>query len=167
MNNLIETENPDFKLKIAEKTDVPKILELIKGIAEYEKLLNQVTATEEILNDSLFVKKSAEVILAIYKNKVVGFALFFHNFSTFTGKRGLYLEDFFIYPEYRHKGFGKIIFTYLAKLALERDCTRFEWICLDWNEPSKMFYKKMGAVPLDEWTVHRLDGASLKNFKSL
>jgi GNAT superfamily N-acetyltransferase len=130
---------------------------LIKGIAEYEKLLDQVEATEEILYDSLFVKKGAEVLLGELNNEPIGFALFFHNFSTFTGKRGLYLEDIFVLPEHRNNGYGKLFFAEMAKIAKERDCGRMEWICLDWNEPSIQFYKnRIGAIALDEWTVYRI-----------
>jgi len=151
-------QNSTFmKIRFATKDDVPVILNLIKGIAEYEKLLNEVTATEEILYDSLFVKKAAEILLGEIEGKVIGFALFFHNFSTFTGKRGLYLEDLFVLPEYRHSGFGKQFFSELLKIAKERECSRMEWICLDWNTPAIKFYtENLKAIPLDEWTVYRL-----------
>ena len=146
-----------FKIRLAEQKDVPTILELIRAIADYEKLLDQVEATEEILNDSLFVKKGAEVLLGELDGKPIAFALFFHNFSTFTGKRGLYLEDIFVQPEYRNRGYGKQFFSELAQIAKERDCGRMEWICLDWNEPSIKFYKnRIQAIPLDEWTVYRV-----------
>lgn len=146
-----------FTIRLAEPQDVKSILMLIKAIAEYEKLLDQVAATEEILYDSLFVKKGAEVLLGELDGKPIAFALFFHNFSTFTGKRGLYLEDIFVQPEYRNQGFGKQFFSELARIAKERDCGRMEWICLDWNEPSIQFYKnRIKAIPLDEWTVYRV-----------
>mgnify|MGYP001767793288 CR=1 FL=1 len=146
-----------FTIRLAEPKDVKTILHLIKGIAEYEKLLDQVEATEEILYDSLFVKKGAEVLLGELNNEPIGFALFFHNFSTFTGKRGLYLEDIFVLPEHRNNGYGKLFFAEMAKIAKERDCGRMEWICLDWNEPSIQFYKnRIGAIALDEWTVYRI-----------
>jgi GNAT superfamily N-acetyltransferase len=146
-----------FTIRFAEPKDVTTILDLIKGIAEYEKLLDQVEATEDILYDSLFIKKGAEVLLGELDQKPIGFALFFHNFSTFTGKRGLYLEDIFVLPEHRNNGYGKLFFSELAKTAKERDCGRMEWICLDWNEPSIQFYKtRIGAIPLDEWTVYRI-----------
>lgn len=146
-----------FTIRLAEPKDVKTILHLIKGIAEYEKLLDQVEATEEILYDSLFVKKGAEVLLGELNNEPIGFALFFHNFSTFTGKRGLYLEDIFVLPEHRKNGYGKLFFAEMAKIAKERDCGRMEWICLDWNEPSIQFYKnRIGAIALDEWTVYRI-----------
>lgn len=146
-----------FKIRLAEQKDVPTILELIRAIADYEKLLDQVEATEEILNDSLFIQKGAEVLLGELDGKPIAFALFFHNFSTFTGKRGLYLEDIFVQPEYRNRGYGKQFFSELAQIAKERDCGRMEWICLDWNEPSIKFYKnRIQAIPLDEWTVYRV-----------
>lgn len=145
-------------IRFATPKDTNSILELIRAIASYEKLLHAVEATEEILHDSLFVKKSAEVLLGEIDGKPIAFALFFHNFSTFTGKRGLYLEDIFVQPEYRNKGYGKLFFAELAKIAKERDCGRMEWICLDWNEPSIQFYKnRIGAIPLDEWTVYRVN----------
>lgn len=146
-----------FTIRLAEPKDVKSILMLIKAIAEYEKLLDQVEANEEILYDSLFVKKGAEVLLGELDGEPIAFALFFHNFSTFTGKRGLYLEDIFVQPEYRNQGFGKQFFSALARIAKERDCGRMEWICLDWNEPSIQFYKnRIKAIPLDEWTVYRV-----------
>ena len=145
-------------IRFATPADTNSILDLIKAIASYEKLLHAVEATEEILHDSLFVKKGAEVLLGEIDGKPIAFALFFHNFSTFTGKRGLYLEDIFVQPEYRNKGYGKLFFAELAKIAKERDCGRMEWICLDWNEPSIQFYKnRIGAIPLDEWTVYRVN----------
>ena len=152
-----------MKIRCATEEDVPVILNLIKGIADYEKLLHEVTATAEILYDSLFVKKAAEVLLAEHDGKIIGFALFFHNFSTFTGKRGLYLEDLFILPEYRHRGFGKQFFSELLQIACERECGRMEWICLDWNTPAIRFYTDyLGATPMDEWTVYRLKERQLK-----
>jgi GNAT superfamily N-acetyltransferase len=144
-------------IRFASPQDIPEILNLIKGIADYEKLLHEVTATEEILYNSLFVKKAAEVLLGEFDGKVVGFALFFHNFSTFTGKHGLYLEDLFVLPEYRHRGFGKQFFAELKQIAQDRNCARMEWICLDWNAPAIQFYiNSLKATPLDEWTVYRL-----------
>jgi GNAT superfamily N-acetyltransferase len=146
-----------MKIRFATKEDVPTILNLIKAIANYEKLLHEVTATEEILYDSLFVRKAAEVLLGEYDGKIIGFALFFHNFSTFTGKPGLYLEDLFVLPEYRHRGFGKQFFAELKQIACQRNCGRMEWICLDWNSPAIQFYTDfLNAVPMDEWTVYRL-----------
>lgn len=159
MNYCTDIEN--FKIRFAEKEDVSLILDLIKELADYEKLLDQVVATEEVLHESLFVKESAEVIIGEYKNEVVGFALFFHNFSTFIGKAGLYLEDLYVKPDFRGKGIGKELFSFLAKIAKERECERFEWWCLDWNKSSIAFYKKLGAKPMEDWTVFRLTGKEL------
>jgi len=161
MINYIETELEGFKLRFAEKEDVQVILDFIKDLAVYEKMLDDVEATEEILMESLFEKKAAEVIIGEYVGKPVCFALFFHNFSTFIGRSGIYLEDLFVKPEMRGKGMGKIMLTFLAKLAKERNCGRLEWSCLDWNEPSIKFYKKMGAVPMSDWTVYRVAGKAL------
>jgi GNAT superfamily N-acetyltransferase len=151
----------DFRIRFAQKEDVGLILTFIKELAEYEKLSNEVVANEEILLDSLFVKHQADVIIGEFKGKPVGFALFFHNFSTFLGKANLYLEDLYIKEEFRGLGLGKIMFACLAKIAIERNCGRLDWWCLDWNEPSIKFYKKMGAKPMDEWTVYRVDGQAL------
>lgn len=145
----------------AERKDVPLILDFIKQLAEYEKMSDQVVATPDILNEWLFDKNRAEVIFALEGDKEVGFALFFHNFSTFLGRSGLYLEDLFVKPEYRGKGYGKGLLATLAKIAAERGCGRFEWVCLDWNKPSIDFYKSMGAVSMDDWTIYRLAGDSL------
>ncbi len=153
---LIDTNLDDFKLRYAEIKDVSLILEFIKELANYEKMLNEVVATEEILIESLFERKVAEVIIGEYKNKPVAFAVFFHNFSTFLGTSGIYLEDLYVKPEMRGKGMGKIVLSFLAKLSVERKCGRLEWWCLDWNESSIEFYKQMGAVPMDEWTVYRV-----------
>lgn len=161
MNSRIDTRLENFKIRFAQPEDTPLILEFIKGLAEYEKMLDCVEATEEILRETLFTRKAAEVIIGEYKDLPVAFALFFHNFSTFLGKPGIYLEDLFVKPEYRGKGLGKLMLSFLAKLARERDCGRFEWWCLDWNKPSIEFYKKLGAQPMDEWTVYRLSGKTL------
>lgn len=163
MNKMINTKVENFKIRFAEENDTKLILDFIKELADYEKLLNEVVATEEILFNSLFVRKKAEVIIGEYAGKAVGFALFFHNFSTFLGKEGIYLEDLYIKPEMRGKGLGKIMLSFLGKLAVERNCGRLEWWCIDWNEPSIKFYKEMGAKPMDEWTVYRVDDVALKN----
>lgn len=163
MNKTVETKISNFKIRFAEEKDTKLILNFIRELADYEKLLNEVVATEEVLHNSLFVKKSAEVIICEYNESPVGFALFFHNFSTFLGKPGIYLEDLYIKPEVRGLGLGKTILSFLGKLALERDCGRLEWWCLDWNEKSINFYKKMGAKPMDEWTVYRVDGKNLSD----
>lgn len=148
--------------RFATEKDVPLILKFIKGIAEYEKMLDEVETTEELLHEYLFKKQRAEVIFAVVDNVEVGFALFFHNFSTFVGKSGLYLEDIFVWPQYRGKGYGKAIFKQLVKIANERDCGRMEWVCLNWNQPSIDFYLSLNAKPLDEWTTYRLDKDGLK-----
>ncbi|MCF6807674.1 GNAT family N-acetyltransferase [Thiotrichales bacterium 19S9-12] len=154
----------DIKIRFSEEKDIPIVLSFIKELAEYEKLSHEVIATEETLKKHLFSDKpKAEVLLINNGQTDIGFALFFHNFSTFLGKPGLYLEDLYVKPEYRGLGIGKAIFYYLAKLALERDCGRIEWWVLDWNEPSINFYKKLGAVPMDEWTVFRLTEEKLQN----
>ncbi len=162
MSSFIDTGLEGFKLRFAEEKDTALILDFIKELAEYEKMLDLVVATEDILRESLFEKKAAEVIIGEYKGEPVGFALFFNNFSTFLGQSGIYLEDLYIKPEMRGKGMGKIMLSFLAKLALDRNCGRLEWWVLDWNEPSIQFYKKMGAVPMDEWTVYRVSGDNLK-----
>lgn len=154
----------NFTIRIAREKDVSLILDFIKRLAEYEKLSHEVTATEDILKKSIFEKDSpVEVLLGYNGSNPVAFALFFHNFSTFIGKKGLYLEDLFVLPEERGKGFGKAMLVHLAKIAVERDCGRFEWSVLDWNEPAIKFYKNIGAVPMEDWTVYRLHGKALKN----
>jgi len=163
MKEIIDTKVSNFKIRFAEANDTKLILDFIKELADYEKLLNEVVATEEILYDSLFVQKRAEVIIGEYDGKAMGFALFFHNFSTFLGKPGIYLEDLYIKPEMRGKGLGKIILSFLGKLAVERNCGRLEWWCIDWNESSIRFYKEMGAKPMDEWTVYRVDDSALED----
>ena len=147
----------------AVREDVPLILEFIKGLAEYEKMSDEVVATEEILDEWLFDKEKAEVIFAIAEGEEVGFALFFHNFSTFLGRAGIYLEDLFVKPKYRGNGYGKAIFKRLAQIAVERGCGRLEWSCLDWNQPSIDFYLSLGATPMSGWTGYRLTGETLAN----
>ena len=159
----METTNTNFRIRFAEESDTGLILRFIRELAEYENLLEQVLATEDILYDSLFKRKAAEVIIGEYDGEPVGFALFFHNFSTFLGHAGIYLEDLYIKPDMRGKGLGKIMLSYLAKIAKERGCGRLEWWCLDWNKSSINFYRKLGAVPMDEWTVYRVSGVSLDN----
>ncbi|MGI6197203.1 MAG: GNAT family N-acetyltransferase [Eubacteriales bacterium] len=145
----------------AERKDVALILEFIQGLAAYEHMENDVVADEALLEEWIFDKQKAEVIFAVADGKEVGFALFFHNFSTFLGRAGLYLEDLFVKPEYRGKGYGKAILKKLAAIAVERGCGRLEWSCLDWNTPSIDFYRALGAVPMDEWTVYRVTGETL------
>lgn len=148
-------------IRFATEQDVPLILSFIKKLAAYENMLDLVVTTEEILRESMFVQKGAETIFLEEDGKAVGFALFFHNFSTFLGQRGIYLEDLFVLPEARGKGYGKQLLAFLAKLALERGCGRVEWWVLDWNAPSIAFYRSLSAVPMDEWTVFRLTGGAL------
>ena len=143
--------------------DEELILTFIRALADYEHMSDQVVATPELLREWIFEKKKAEVIFAVAGGEEVGFALFFHNFSTFLGRAGVYLEDLFVLPEERGKGYGKALLKELARIAVERGCGRLEWACLDWNQPSIDFYtKKMRAVPMDEWTVYRLTGETLE-----
>lgn len=158
-----EENKPEIIYRFAEKKDIPTILYFIKELAKYEKMSDQVVATEELLTEWIFEKKKAEVILAVENGIEVGFALFFHNFSTFLGRAGIYLEDLFIKPEYRHKGYGKGLLKQLAKIAVERKCGRLEWACLDWNKPSIDFYLSLGAQPMSDWTVYRITGDTLIN----
>ncbi len=145
------------EIEPATVADVPDILAMIRGLAEYEKLADQVTATEEVLRASLFGDSpAAEVVFARVGEERVGFAVFFESFSTFLGKRGLYLEDLFVKPEHRGRGHGRSLLAYLARLAVERGCGRLEWAVLNWNTPAIEFYKGLGAAPQDEWTVFRL-----------
>lgn len=146
--------------------DCPLILSFIKALAEYEKMSDQVVATEELLKEWIFEKGKAEVIFPVVDGEEVGFALFFHNFSTFLGRAGIYLEDLFIKPEYRGKGYGKATLQQLGHIALERRCGRLEWACLDWNRPSIDFYLSLDAKPMDEWTVYRLAGDSLRGLEN-
>ena len=152
------------EIRFATEKDAGLILDFIKKLAEYEKMLDEVVATEELLKEWIFEKKKAEVIFALDGGKEVGFALFFHNFSTFLGRAGIYLEDLFVLPEYRGKGHGKALLKKLAEIAVERGCGRLEWSCLDWNKPSIDIYLSFGAKPMDEWTVYRLTGETLTNF---
>ena len=151
------------EIRFADENDLALILDFIKQLAAYEKMLDEVVATEELLNEWLFVRKVAEVIFIMEGDVEVGFALFFHNFSTFLGKAGIYLEDLFVKPEYRGKGYGKALIKKLASIAIERGCGRLEWSCLDWNQPSIDFYLSLGAEAMDEWTVYRVAGDTLAN----
>lgn len=146
----------------AERKDTPLILQFIKKLAKYEKMENEVVADEKTLESWIFDKQKAEVIFAVLNGKEIGFALFFHNFSTFLGKAGIYLEDLFIEPEYRGKGYGKALLKKLASIAVERGCGRLEWWCLDWNKQSIDFYLSMGAEPMKDWTTYRITGDTLK-----
>jgi GNAT superfamily N-acetyltransferase len=154
----------NLDIRPATVNQTPLILKLIKELAVYEKLLDIVVTTEEDLKDTLFGKnKAAEVVIGYYNNKPVGYALFFYNYSSFLGRPGLYIEDIYVRQEHRGKGFGKAFLIYLARIARERKCGRMEWAVLDWNEPSIKFYKKLGAVPMDEWTVFRLTRDTIEN----
>jgi len=154
----------NFTIRTANENDCELILQFINELARYEKMENDVSATPESLKEWLFQKRTAEAIFPLENGKEIGFALYFHNFSTFVGKGGLYLEDIFILPEYRGKGYGKAVFRYLIQKAKELDCGRIEWCCLDWNKPSIEFYKSLGAKPLDEWTIYRLSQDKLTEF---
>ena len=145
----------------ATKDDCALILSFIKALAEYEKMSDDVVATEDLLREWIFEKQKAEVIFALENGREVGFALFFHNFSTFVGRAGIYLEDLFVLPEYRKRGHGKALILELARIAVERKCGRMEWSCLDWNQPSIDFYLSLGAKPMNEWTTYRLSGDAL------
>jgi len=161
---LIDRNAPDSKivLRPASSDDVPHILAFIRELAEYEKLAHEAVADEAMLAAELFGENpAAEVVIAEVDGQPAGFALFFHNFSTFLGQRGLYLEDLFVRPAFRGLGLGRRLMIHLAQLAVARNCGRFEWSVLDWNAPAIAFYRELGAVPLDEWTVQRLSGAAL------
>lgn len=149
--------------RFAQPDDAEKILFFIRELAKYEKMENEVVATPELLREWIFEKGKAEVIFPVVGGREIGFALFFHNFSTFLGRAGLYLEDLYIMPEYRGRGYGKATLRELARIAVGRGCGRLEWYCLDWNKPSIDFYLSLGAQPLDEWTTYRLTGETLEN----
>ncbi len=152
----------EFRIEAASERDLPLILKLVKDLAEYEKLAHAVIATEEILRESLFRKRAAEVLIGYAGDEPAGFAVFFQTFSTFLGVPGIYLEDFFVEPKWRRKGLGRQLLVYLARIANERGYGRVEWSVLDWNELAIGFYKALGAKPMDEWTVFRLSGESLR-----
>lgn len=154
----------EFKIRQAERSDCAVILAFIKALAEYENMSDEVVADEALLEEWIFDKKKAEVIFAVEDGKEVGFALFFHNFSTFLGRAGIYLEDLFVLPEYRGKGYGKALLKQLAAITVERGCGRLEWSCLDWNRPSIEFYLSLGATPMSDWTAYRMTGETLKKF---
>ncbi len=157
--------NRNFTIRNAERKDIPLLLEFIKGIAKYEKMEDEVIATAETLEVEMFDHHRAEAVFAVVDKKEVGFALFFYNFSTFIGHSGLYLEDLFVWPEYRGKGYGKALFLHLAEIARSYKCGRMEWTCLNWNLPSIQFYHSLGAVPMNEWTTYRLDAKALENLE--
>lgn len=151
----------ELAFRYATKNDVSIILHFIRELASYEKMLPDVIATEDNLREWIFKKQKAEVLFPMVDGKEIGFALFFHNFSTFLGRAGIYLEDLYVEPEYRGKGYGKAVLKKLAHIAVERDCGRLEWWCLDWNKPSIDFYLSLGAEPMQDWTVYRLAGDTL------
>jgi GNAT superfamily N-acetyltransferase len=160
----LQASIPGFEIRPATEADVPIILSFIKKLAVYEKLAHEVIATEDSLRETLFRGlRTAEVAVGYLENKPVGFVLFFQNYSTFLGKPGLYIEDLFVDEPFRRRGFGRALLVYVAGLAEERNCGRLEWAVLDWNEPAISFYKKLGAVPMSDWTVFRLTGESLHN----
>jgi GNAT superfamily N-acetyltransferase len=154
----------EFEIRPAVVDDVPLILSFIKKLADYERLAHEVVATEESLRKTLFdSRKTAEVAIGYFQNKPIGLVLFFHNYSTFLGRPGLYIEDLFVDESYRGRGFGAALLRYVARLAVERNCGRLEWSVLDWNKPAVDFYTKLGAVPMSDWTVFRVTGQSLMN----
>lgn len=152
-----------MEFRYAERKDTALILQFIRELADYEKMLNEVAADEKTLEEWIFDKQKAEVFFLLEDGKEIAFALFFHNFSTFLGRAGIYLEDLYVQPEYRGKGYGKAILKKLAAIAVERGCGRLEWWCLDWNKPSIDFYLSLGAEPMSDWTVYRITGDTLKN----
>ena len=154
-------KSENFIIRAAERKDVPVILQFIKKLAEYEKMSDAVVADEATLEEWIFDREKAEVIFAVENGREIGFALFFHNFSTFLGRAGIYLEDLYVKPEYRGRGYGKALLSQLAKIAVERQCGCLEWWCLDWNRPSIDFYLSMGAEPMNDWTVYRISGSTL------
>lgn len=155
-------EEKRMEFRYAQREDTSLVLKFIRELAAYEELLDEVVADEKTLEEWIFDKQKAEVIFLLEGDKEVGFALFFHNFSTFLGRSGIYLEDLYVKPEYRGKGYGKAILKKLAAIAMERGCGRLEWWCLDWNKPSIDFYLSLGAEPMSDWTVYRIAGDTLK-----
>ena len=155
MSKEFKTKTEGLTIRYVEDGEEGLVLQLIKEIAEYEKMSDDVVADPAVLEEEIFNKKRAEVIFAVVDGKEIGFALFFHNFSTFLGRSGLYLEDIYLLPEHRKKGYGKALFKKVASVAVERNCGRMEWCCLDWNQPSIDFYLSHGAIPMSEWTTYR------------
>lgn len=163
MTTTIATRDPQTRLRFATAADVPLVLELIRALAEYEKLAHEVVADESTLERTLFgERRVAEVVIAEHEGQPAGFALFFHNYSTFLARPGIYLEDLFVRPELRGRGIGEILLAFLARTAVERGCGRLEWSVLDWNEPAIRFYERLGARAMNEWTVFRASGEGLE-----
>ena len=159
----MDVTKPALRIVPATARDVPVILRMIKGLAEYERLADSVTATEDQLRATLFgARPAAEVVIGYAGDEPAGFALFFQNYSTFLAQPGIYLEDLFVIPQWRAHGFGRRLLTHLATLAVERGCGRIEWSVLDWNEPAIGFYKKLGAVPMEDWTIFRVTDDALQ-----
>ncbi len=154
----------EFLIREAARADCAKVLQFIKALAIYEKMEGDVVATEQLLEEWIFERKIAKVIFATLDGEDIGFALYFHNFSTFVGRGGIYLEDLFITPDKRGRGYGKSLLRYIAKDAVLNNCGRVEWACLDWNKPSIDFYLSLGAKPLSDWTTYRLTGNELQDF---
>jgi len=165
---MIQTTNVEgFTIRPAVETDASLVLWFIRQLADYERLSHEVEANEDMIQKALFGPRPyAEVVIGEYRSEPVGFALFFHNFSTFVGKPGIHLEDLFVIPEMRGRGFGKTMLQYLARLAVERDCGRLEWAVLDWNEPAIEFYESIGARLMKEWIINRLSGNELSELAS-
>jgi len=162
------TNRPSFEIRSATEADVPAILSFVRKLAAYERLSQEVVATEALLRETLFGdRRTAEVAIGYLENLPVGFVLYFHNYSTFLGRPGLYIEDLFVDETYRRRGYGRKLLLHVARLARERGCGRLEWSVLDWNEPAINFYKKLGAMPMSEWTVFRLTGESLDRLSSV
>jgi len=152
----------DFTIRFAEEKDASTLLSLIKELAQYEKLLPEVEATEQVLRQTIFHRKAAEALIGEYKGDAVAYAIFYQNFSSFTARPGIFVEDIYVKPNLRRLGFGKLLFMFIANLAVKRGCARLEWTCLDWNAPSIAFYEKMGAQAMTEWTLYRLAGDNLE-----
>ena len=166
MSKTIRIPIDGFTVRFAEEKDAKIVFDMVKELAEYEKLSDSLEATLELFKKSLFRRGIAETIIGEYNGKPVGYAIFFHNFSSFVGRIGIYIEDIYVKPEVRGRGFGEAMFAHISKLAVERKCGRLEWSCLDWNAPSIEFYDKMGAKRLSDWTAYRLSGRALEQAAS-
>jgi GNAT superfamily N-acetyltransferase len=162
MKRIVETRIKGFTIRFANEDDAEIVFDMVKELAAYEQLTGSLEAREEIFRESLFQRGVAETLIGEYEGKPVGYAIFFHNFSSFMGRIGIFIEDIYVKTEMQGKGFGRAMFAYIAKLAVERKCGRLEWSCLDWNKSSIAFYEKMGARRLDEWSTYRLSGYALE-----